>query len=480
MTLVFVRRTAKTALLAGEMLVLAWLFITEDLSQFGFLILAIGVTLATVAIVCSDWPIGCVVMLAIGAAMPMFNATVFGLHVRPEHIATSVAIVAIVVQLSRRQVDLNLRLRNFDYWLIAYVGLNFFSSLVTSPQPSKTLVWATLNALVVTPYFLVRVLVRNDRQVWLALKGLLCVGALEAIYGILASISNHIWGTSWGVEVGQYGSIPGTYGTQYEANLFGSYTACTAVMFLALFLLSKEPRRSWYGWGVMFGLVAAFFSLARSVLLGLPIPIFALFWISAKKGHVRLRQLLPVAIGVGLVLAMLSPFVLEYVKARFATIQTGELSTDLAADSSTFGRLIQMSAALDDVKEHPIFGSGTASFQLLFKMSDVLPVSYEDEDTGWISNSPLRVVHDTGLVGLAVFLAFLGFLARTTYTALAFANRSTKVSIVALSAGLLLYAITFQATEATLLTFTWIHLGLLAAAATVASDGGRLVQSAQE
>jgi hypothetical protein len=113
-------------------------------------------------------------------------------------------------------------------------------------------------------------------------------------------------------------------------------------------------------------------------------------------------------------------------------------------------------------------------------MSDVLPVSYEDEDTGWISNSPLRVVHDTGLVGLTVFLAFLGSLARTTYKALAFANRSTKVSIVALSAGLLLYAITFQATEATLLTFTWIHLGLLAAAATVASDGGRLVQSAPE
>ena len=35
---------------------------------------------------------------------------------------------------------------------------------------------------------------------------------------------------------------------------------------------------------------------------------------------------------------------------------------------------------------------------------------------------------------------------------------------MALSAGLLLYAITFQATEATILAFTWVHLGLLAAA----------------
>jgi O-antigen ligase len=476
MTLVFAQRAAKTTLLAGEALVLAWLLATEDLSQLGFLIIAIAVTLGTVAIVFTDWPIGCVVMLAIGAAMPTFNFTLFSLHVRPEHIATSVAIIAIVAQLLRGQLAINLRLRNFDYWLLAYVGLNFFSSLVTSPQPSKTLRWATLNALVVTPYFLVRVLVRNDRHIWLALKTLLGVGAAEAIYGILASVSNHIWGTAWGVEVGQYGSIPGTYGTQYEANLFGSYTACTAIMFLALFLLSKETKRLWYGWGLTVGLVAAFFSLARSVLIGLPIVIFVLLLISARKGQFQLRRLLPVAIGVVVVLAMLSPFVLEYVSKRFSTIETGEV----AADSSTFGRLIQMSAAVDDVKAHPIFGTGTSSFQLLFKMSDVMPMNYEDDDIGWISNSPLRVLHDTGVVGLIAFLVFLGTLVRAAYKVLGVASRSTKLSIAALSAGLMLYAISFQATEATLLTFTWIHLGLLATAVTVASERGKLAESAAE
>jgi O-antigen ligase len=245
-------------------------------------------------------------------------------------------------------------------------------------------------------------------------------------------------------------------------------------MFLALFLLSKEPRRFWYGLGLTMGLVAAFFSLARSVLLGLPFPILALFWISAKKGQFQLRRLLPVAIVVGLVLLMLSPFVLEYVSTRFSTIGNANLS----ADSSTYGRLVQMGAAVEDVKVHPVFGTGTSSFQLLFKMSDVMLVNYEDDDIGWISNSPLRILHDTGVVGLTVFLVFLATLARTTYQSLAVATRSTKASIVALSAGLLLYAITFQATEATLLTFTWIHLGLLAAAVAVTSERGRLVESA--
>ena len=476
MTLAFAYRAARTALLVGEILVFGWLFATESLTALGWLTLIMGVSLGTVLLVFTDWPIGCVVMLTIAATMPQFKLTVFDLHLRPEHVATAVAILAILVQALGGQ-SLKPRLRSFDYWVAAYVAANFFSSAMTSPQPAMTLRWATLNALVVTPYFLARVLVRNDRHVWLALRALLCVGAGEAVYGTLASVSNHILGTTWGVELGQYGAIPGTYGTQFEANLFGSYTGCAAVMFLAFFLLSKEPRRFWYGLGLTVCLVAVFFSLARAALLGLPIPVLALLWISFKKRQFQLRRLLPVAIGIGLVLLLLSPLLIEYVTARFSTIDISSASTDV----TVAGRMIQMAAAVDDVKVHPIFGTGTSSFQLLFKLADLgIYVNYEDNDIGWISNSPLRIVHDTGIVGLAFFLAFLGTLARTTYRALRTATFSTKLSIVALLAGLLLYAITFQVTEATLLSFTWWHLGLLAAAATVATDRGRLTASAPE
>jgi O-antigen ligase len=474
MTLAFAYRAARTALLVGEILVFGWLLATESLTELGWLTLIMGLALGTVLLVFTDWPIGCVVMLTIAATMPQFKLTVFDLHLRPEHVATAVAILAILVQALAGQA-LKPRLRSFDYWVAAYVAANFFSSAMTSPQPAMTLRWATLNALVVTPYFLARVLVRNDRHVWLALRALLCVGAGEALYGTLASVSNHILGTTWGVELGQYGAIPGTYGTQFEANLFGSYTGCAAVMFLAFFLLSKEPRRFWYGLGLTVCLVAVFFSLARAALLGLPIPVLALFWISFKKGQFQLRRLLPVGIGIGLVLLLLSPLLIEYVTTRFSTIDLSSASTDV----TVAGRMIQMAAAVDDVKVHPIFGTGTSSFQLLFKLADLgIYVNYEDNDIGWISNSPLRILHDTGIVGLAFFLAFLGTLARTTYRALRTATFSTKLSIVALLAGLLLYAITFQVTEATLLSFTWWHLGLLAAAATVATDRGRLTASA--
>jgi uncharacterized membrane protein YidH (DUF202 family) len=39
--------------------------------------------------------------------------------------------------------------------------------------------------------------------------------------------------------------------------------------------------------------------------------------------------------------------------------------------------------------------------------------------------------------------------------------------LAALFCGCVLYAITFQATEATMLAFTWIHIGLLAAAVAI-------------
>lgn len=452
---------------------LAWLFATEDLHQVGFFILILGAALGVLAIVFGDWPIGCLAALVIGSAMPTFNVTVSDLHMRPEHVATSVAILAIAVRLLTGRTRLNLQLRSFDFWLLVYVALNFFSSAVTSPKPAMTLRWAVLNALVVIPYFLVRVLVRNDRHVWLALHALLCVGVCEAIYGTVAYAANHIWGTTWGVQLGQYGAYPGVFGTQYEANLFGSYTACTALMFLTLFLLSNEPKRIWYACGVTLGLVGAFISLARSVLVALPVPIVVLLWVSFKKGHFQLRRLLPLAIGVAVVLALLSPLLLDYVQERFSTLNVSDDSTDY----TTAGRLLQMDIALENVRDHPIFGQGTSSFQLLFRLSDLgVFVNYEDDDIGWISNTPVRVLHDTGVVGLVVFLIFLGTLARSTLRALGVATRRTKISIVALSAGLLLYAITFQATEATLLTFTWIHLGLLAAAAAVALDRPKLLE----
>jgi hypothetical protein len=244
-----------------------------------------------------------------------------------------------------------------------------------------------LNAIVISPYFLLRFLIKDQSGIHRAFHVLLWVGLIESAYGILCFLSNHIFQTTFGVEVGQYGAIPGIYGTQYEANLFGSYSACCAIMFLACFLLSHESRRSWYGWGFAVTAVAAVISLARSVFLAFPVAALLVIWITLKKGGFQVRRLVPLLLGVSLLLVAFSPVVLSLVRERFSTIDLA----DISADDTTWARLIQMAVAVKDIQARPMLGTGTASFHLFFDPADY-PVGFSEDadEPGWIGNTPLR------------------------------------------------------------------------------------------
>jgi O-antigen ligase len=457
-------RLLKGVVIGGEALLLAWMLATENLSWVGFLALSMlgAVLIATVASI--NWPIGALLLLTAASAAPRIAETIVGLHLRPEHVASAFVAVAVCFEALKERTPLRLQLRAFDYFLLVYVGLNFFTSALTSPQPELTLRWATLNAIVTSPYFLLRLLIKNESSLHRAFHVVLWVGLAEAFYGILCFLSHLLFRTSVGVEVGQYGAIPGIYGTQYEANVFGSYTGCCAIMFLACFLLSHESRRSWYGWGFAVTTIGAVVSLARSVFLAFPVAALFVFWIVWRKGAFQVRRLLPLFLGVALLLVALSPVVVNLVRERFSTIDLSEIS----ADNTTWERLIQMAVAVEDIKAHPVLGTGTDSFHLFFDPNDY-PVGFagNQEEGGWISNAPLRILHDTGVLGLLVFTLFLGFLGVAVRKAARGASTTNVAILVALSAGGVLYAITFQATEATMLAFTWVHLGLLATAVTV-------------
>ena len=456
-------RFLRYAVLAGEALLLVWLAATESLAPVGvwvFGLLGVG-TLTVLAL--TVWPFGALLLLTATSAMPRIAVVVMGLHLRPEHLSIGVVALVIAGQALKERRAPRLDLRTFDFFLLAYVGMNFLSSALTSPQPQLTLRWAAMNALVISPYFLLRLVVTDEHRLQRAFDILLCVGAAESAYGILCLLSNHFWQTPFGVEADQYGAFPGIYGTQYEANLFGSYSACCAIMFLACFMLSEiKSRRALYGFGFAVTMLGTIISLARSVFLAFPVAVLFVVWIALRKGQLQLRKLLPIALGIVLVVLIATPFILGFVRERFSTIDPSELGSDY----TTLTRIVQIAAAVQDVQAHPILGTGTASFQLFFDWDDYIPGlrAENDDPGGWVSNTPVRILHDTGFVGFIIFIGFLGSLAATVYKARHVAGPETKVILIALSAGLLLYAITFQATEATILAFTWVHFGLLAAA----------------
>jgi len=452
-------RALKIAVMTGEALALGWLLATEDLRPVATVAVSAAGIASIVAVGISNWPLGAVSILTAASAMPRLRMTLFGLHVRPEHVAIGFTLTAIVVQVFRQQIRPKLELRRFDLYLLAYIAANFLSSALTSPDRRMTLRWAALNALVITPYFLFRMLLKSEPAIRTAMRVLLCVGVAESACGIISFLSNRLFDTQFGVESQQYGFIPGVHGTQYEANLFGSYCASAALMCLTLWLLS-HPRRALYAWGFGLGLIGALISLARSVYLAIPVAIVFVLWAAFKTGRAEFRILVRLAAGIAILLVALSPLIYNFVVERFSTLDVTELS-----DDTTLNRLVQTMVALDDVRAHPIMGMGTSSFQLVFDWADygLEGMKANSDEGGWISNTPLRIAHDTGAIGLTISLLFLGSLTRACYRAIKVGNDEQRTGILALAAGLLLYAITFQATEATLLSFTWVHVGLFAA-----------------
>jgi O-antigen ligase len=396
--------------------------------------------------------------------MPRLAVKLWGLHLRPEHVAVALVGLAVWARYVAGKVHLEFHFRSHDYLLIFYVALNFLTSGLTSPEPHMTLRWACLNAIVICPYFLIRMLVRDANSLFRALQILLGIGAGEAVYGIICFSSNQLLKTNFGVSGEQYGFIPGTYGTQYEANLFGSYTACCAVMFLAVYLLSSGPGKRKYGLGAVIATLGALVSLSRSVLVALSVTALLVFGLALKRRQLRMRKMVPILAGGVALFLVFSPLITKFVLERISTIDL----SDVSSDATTVVRLVQTAAALENVHAHPLLGTGTASFQLFFDWDDYLPgMTGEVDQGGWIGNSPLRVLHDTGIIGLTTLSLFLCSLALSARQAIRVAHEPTKIALITLAVGLALYAITFQATEATILSFTWVHVGLLAAAVEV-------------
>jgi hypothetical protein len=461
-------RALKTVAIASEVLLLGWLVATEGFREIPTLLATFLGAVAIVAISLWNWPLGAMLTLLVASAMPRFAWTVGELHMRPEHLAIGLVAGILLLYSRRRGLGPKPAWRVFDLWLLAYLAANFMTSALTSPEPHLTLRWALLSALGVSPYFLVRWLVVEEETLISVFRILLVVGIVEAAYGTLCFFSYRLFETTIGVELEQYGSTPGTYGTQYEANLFGSYTACCALMCLAGYLFDQKERRRWYLWGFSITILGAFISLARAVFLAFPVAAAFVTWLGVKKARLQARGLVALGAAVVAVLLIFGPVVLHSVQERFSTLDLSEIGED----ESTARRLVGITVALTDIKDHPLLGTGTNSFRLLFNWADYWPLPKtiegdEDERGAWIGNTPVRILHDTGLLGFTMFGGFLLTLLSALRREVRAAQPAVRMIIIALASGLILYAITFQATDATTLSFAWIHIGLLATATTI-------------
>lgn len=406
---------------------------------------------AVVLLTVTRWPYGALLALIGMSAMDRFSIEIFGWNARLEHFAVVIVSVAVGVWLLRHKREM--RLEKLDYWVVAYVVINYASSAFGSSVPSATLRWALMNNLAILPYFLIRLLVRDLETLARAFRILLSVGIAESAYGIFCYASRHVFGTVAGVDIDAYGrNITVPYGSLWEPNVFGAYTACCAVLFLALYLC-EEKHRSGCLVCFLVALLATVLSFSRGALIALVVALGWVLWKARPLEKARRNKLSAFILAFGLILVMAASVTGGDLQERF-----GNLYQQGLEDENTMWRLVMIQDALQEVPQHPLLGSGTNSLGFSFDLGG------GEGQGAWVSNVTVRILHDTGLLGLTVFVGFLISLWRKIRRRLCAWN-SRLPMLVGLSAGALLYAISFQASDATILAFCWVHLGLLASAA---------------
>jgi O-antigen ligase len=420
---------------------------------------AIAVPAALVFMVRS--PQVAMIALIAASAVPRVFVEVAGLKARPEHIIAGLMIFTIPFLLKKREQPVRWILA--DYLLLAYIATIFFSSVFMSVAPGQTAKWAVQQALAILPYFWLRVLVKDWASFRWAFRALLVVGVVTCTYAILSFYSYIFLGTKFGVEVEQYGvegggNIAATYGLQFEANILGAYGAALFTMMLVMYL---HERRRWYLFGGIFcGMVTMAVSLSRAALGAAIVGCLLVALIAWRRRLLQGKVVLKIAAAVCAAILLVGPFVFKHYTERFSSVDI----EDITADPNTLTRAVQTLSALDEVEKHPIFGGGVSSFQLAFNWQTF---GADWQDQGWIGNTELRVLHDTGAVGLLVFFGFLFSLARQSVKQL---KRRFSPELLALLCSGVVYSITFQATEGTLLAFPWVQLGLISCAVSVLHD----------
>ena len=454
---------------AGSLAILIiYLAATESLVWVPFFF---GVLAGLVALLVR-WPHGALLGLLVAASIPRWFFQVSSWNAKPEHLVVAACGGVLFFRIFAK-LHIWQRLEKLDVLLLAFLAANYFSSYAFSPNPASTLRWSLLQMLAASPYFLIRQLVTTKAQFDRVMGWWLWVGALEASFGILCYLSHLFFGTDVGVTLFFYlGFIPGTYGSLWEPNIFGSYCTCFAVMFL-FYYLAGERKNAWYMGGVALSTVGLLLSLARQawvclIFVGGAVVLYSLRGTKAgnvKEAHTNKIQWKRLAfIGTGILIALVIALAaMRDLSGRLATLSVSE-----AADDPTVVRRAGLIAlAIDDIQRHPLVGLGTSSFQLLYLGDDD---SYQGVGQAWLGSLFFRVVHDTGVVGMVLLGWFILNLARRAWRILLL-RKSTYTGVGALLAGAVVMVIAYQLTDASTLAFTWIQLGLLATGVRIAEIG---------
>lgn len=302
-------------------------------------------------------------------------------------------------------------------WLFLYLLALIVSSIAstaTSEAAANTLVFVEEGAIL---YFLVTSAIRTEvdlrRVIWTVV---LAGGLLGAIS--ISQEARHAYGdTYFGLAQTQTGAIRVTGGSSADrprlAGPIGETNRYAQVMLillpLAMYLVGVERRRAPRLLALACSL-AILAAIALTFSRGAIIVLAVLVVLMCVAGRLRWRTLIGAGIGLSLIASAAVPGFAERVdslRGIAGLIDTGD-STN-APDGAIVGRATSNLAAVGTFIDHPLIGVGPGVYYLDYSRlyANRLGLRYFAENRR-AHNMYLEIAADTGLFGLAGFLAICG------------------------------------------------------------------------
>jgi hypothetical protein len=454
-------------------IVVVYLATTENLIWVPF---AFGVIIGLMALLVR-WPDGAIVGLLVAGSVPRWFFPVSTWNAKPEHVVVAVCGAVVLFRTACGRHDWK-RLERSDCLLLAFLVVNYVSSCVFSPEPASTLRWSLLQTLAASPFFLIGQLITSKEHLERVMSWWLWVGAAEAVFGIFCYFSHLLLGTTLGITFFFYiGFIPGVHGTLWEPNIFGSYCTCFAVMNL-FYYLSNKTRNIRYMVGFAVSTIGSLLSLARQawaclIVVGAAILLYHLRRTKSHRKVTKWKRLTLALVGGAIALSF-ALYAVRDLSERLSTLSI----TEVAEDPTVIRRAGLIVLAMQDIQQHPLIGLGSSSFQLLYLGEDD---SYQGVGQAWLGSLFFRVIHDTGIIGMAILGWFMVNLGRRAWRVLSArespSGHAPNTALGALLAAAVVMLIAYQLTDASTLAFTWINLGLMVAALRIAEGSSRPLPS---
>lgn len=295
---------------------------------------------------------------------------------------------------------------------------------------------------------------RQGARLWITVGAVL--GVVGGIIGVLANLwRSPIWGSG---PADTLATTPPRHifaakVTFQEWNLYSSFLVVAFA--LALWSWRSEVGgylRRWAGMlsvgGIAQGLA---FGLTRAAWVNMA--ALAAFWLWARRPPWRRVAALVLLVAFGHLVQTFvigaSPLYLRMLRP----VLTGR-------DHNVAVRVTINSRTIESWLERPILGKGAGSI----KNVEVRPFNKAPLPEMWNGNIVLFVLHDSGLLGLAAFVALLAVVARAGQRALRRgpddATRSVLVPLLAVGVALLF---AYQFTHALWMMYPYVYLGLLTA-----------------